>query len=163
MANFRDLDDLFEHQVNHIYDAETQLINALPDLEGYASDRELMNLFSEHLKETENQKQRLEEVADILDIELAAERCEAIYGLMDEIRTLFGNYADADVNDAGLITYAQRIEHYEISVYGTLVDFAKTLDYGEIPNTFRNSRDEEKQADKKLNELAGKINSQARG
>lgn len=163
MANFRDLDDLFEHQIQHIYDAETQLINALPDLEGFASDRELMDIFLRHLKETENQKQRLEEIADTLDIDLSGERCEAIYGLIDEIRTLFNDYAGADVNDAGLITYAQRIERYEISVYGTLVDFAKTLDHGEISNTFRNSRDEEKQTDKRLNELAGKINNQARG
>lgn len=163
MANFRDLDDLFEHQLQHMFDAETQLISALPDLEGLASDRELMGVFSEHLKETENQKQRLVEIADTLDIELAGERCEAIYGLVDEIRTLFGDYADADVNDAALISYVQRIEHYEIAVYGTLIDFAKTLDHGELSNTLRNSRDEEKQADKRLNEIAGKINSQARG
>lgn len=164
MANFRNLEDLFEYQLNEIYDAETQLLNALPDMEGFASERELKDTFSEHLKDTQNQKERLEEIADTLDIDLSGERCEAIYSLIDEIRTLYSDYADSDVNDAGLISYAQRIEHYEIAGYGTLINFAKTLDHGELSNTLRNSRDEESKTDKRLNELAvNDINGRARG
>ena len=129
MDTLNNLDDLFHHQLKDLYSAETQLIDALPQLRDEAASQELQEAFREHLEETQEHKQRLTDIAKTIDIELTGETCEAMKGLVKEAKSFVNEDADALVRDAGIIADAQRIEHYEISAYGTALQFAKALNH----------------------------------
>ncbi len=156
------LEELFEHQLKDLYSAEKQLIEALPKMKSNANDSELRDAFASHLEETKDHKKRLEEICEELDIDPDGEKCKAMEGLIKEAESFIGEADDDDVMDAGLIAEAQRVEHYEISGYGTAVRYAKELGHGDIADKLQETLEEEYAADDKLDELAeGRLNEEA--
>ena len=157
------LQDLFEHQLKDLYSAESQLVKALPKMAETASDSKLKKAFEDHLKETENHITRLEEVCKELDIKPTGEKCKAMEGLIKEAESFIKEDADKEVKDAGLIAEAQRVEHYEISGYGTAVRYAKELGHDKIAEKLYKTLEEEYSADEKLNKMAeGRLNKKAK-
>lgn len=156
------LKDLFEHQLKDLYSAETQLIEALPKMIESATDDKLKKSFESHLLETKNQKKRLTEICDDLGISPSGEQCKAMAGLIAEADSFIKKDTDEDVKNVGLIAEAQRIEHYEISGYGTAVRYAKELGYDAIADKLRKTLDEEYNCNEKLNEMAeNRLNQKA--
>ena len=121
----KNLEDLFIYEIKDLYSAEKQLISALPRMAKQAEDEELKAAFETHLEETRKQKEKLEKVFELLEIKPAAKKCEAMAGLIEEGKELLDEDATPETKDAGLIACAQKIEHYEISGYGTAAHFAE--------------------------------------
>ena len=158
----KNLNELFEHQLKDLYSAETQLIEALPKMASNANDSKLKDAFKSHLEETKGQKKRLEEICGELDIDPEGEKCKAMEGLIKEAESFIEEAGDDDVMDAGLIAEAQRVEHYEISGYGTAVRYAKELGHDDIADKLQETLDEEYDADQTLDDLAeGRLNKEA--
>lgn len=155
MAKIKDLKELFHHQLKDVYNAESQLVKALPKMQKKASNEDLRKAFSEHLEETKEHKKRLEKIGKTIGLDdLSGETCEAMQGLIEEANSFIKENSDSEVKDAGIIADAQRIEHYEISAYGTLAHYAKTLNEKDVANMLQQTLDEETAADKKLNDIA---------
>jgi ferritin-like metal-binding protein YciE len=150
----KNLKDLFEHQLKDLYSAETQLVDALPKLQKNANDDKLKKAFENHLKETEGHAKRLEEICDKLGIKPTGETCKAMQGLVKEAESFLKEDTEEDVQDAGLIAEAQRVEHYEISGYGTAVRYAKELGHDDIAAKLQKTLDEEYKADNLLTDMA---------
>lgn len=148
------LDDLFEMQLKDLYSAETQLVKALPMMAEKAKDGRLRAGFEKHLHETEKQVERLERIGTELDLKLSGHTCKAMAGLIAEGQETMSERATAEVMDAALIAASQRIEHYEISGYGTAAHFAERLGHSQAATLLRQTLDEEQATDTKLNELA---------
>lgn len=162
MSTLNTLEDLFHHQLKDLYSAETQLIEALPQLRDQASSQDLKEAFGDHLEETKEHKQRLTDIAKTLDIELSGETCEAMKGLIKEAKSFISEDAEPMVQDAGIIADAQRVEHYEISAYGTALQFARALGHAVAIDKLQQTLNEEKDADQHLNTIAeNNINKQA--
>ncbi len=156
------LEDLFEHQLKDLYSAESQLVDALPKMVEKASDSGLKQVFENHLKETQNQKSRLESICRELNISPKGETCKAMEGLIAEVKNFISAADDKEVMDAGLIAEAQRVEHYEISGYGTAVRYAKELGHREIAESLQTTLNEEYDADNALDKLAeNRLNKKA--
>lgn len=159
----KNLKDLFEHQLKDLYSAETQLIEALPKLQKRAKDDKLKDAFKAHLEETKEHKKRLKEICDELGIKPTGEECEAMKGLIKEAEGFMKEKLDTDVIDAGVIAEAQRVEHYEISGYGTAVRFAKELGHDKIARKLQETLDEEYKTDDLLTEMAeSRLNKKAK-
>ena len=158
----KNLKDLFEHELKDLYSAEKQMVEALPKMVQAASDKRLQEAFSAHLEETKTQLNRIKEICDELDVNPGNTKCDAMEGLIEECDGMIKEDAVSDVKDAGLIACAQRVEHYEISGYGTAVRFAKELGYTSIAKKLQTTLDEEYDADNKLDKLAeGRLNKKA--
>ena len=158
----KNLEELFEHQLKDLYSAESQLIKALPKMQKAAHDDKLKKAFEGHLEETREHKKRLEEICKELGIKPTGETCKAMQGLIKESEEFLKEDASEEVRDAGIIADAQRVEHYEISGYGTLVRYAKQLGHKAIANKLQKTLDEEYDADNKLDKLAeGQLNAKA--
>ncbi len=156
------LEDLFEHQLKDLYSAESQLIEALPKMAKNATDKKLKKAFENHLEETKEQKSRLENICRTLNITPSGETCKAMKGLITEAESFIDEAEDDEIMDAGLIAEAQRVEHYEISGYGTAVRYAKELGHRDVAKTLQETLDEEYDADNALDELAeGRLNRKA--
>lgn len=121
-----------------------------------ATDSELKEAFEGHLEETKGHKKRLEEICDSLNISATGETCQAMKGLIKETEGFMDEADDDEVMDAGLIAEAQRVEHYEISGYGTAVRYAKELGHNDIAAKLQKTLNEEYNADNKLDEIAEK-------
>ena len=159
----KNLEELFEHQLKDLYSAEDQLTKALPKMAKKAKDEKLKKAIEDHLEETKEQKNRLEEICEELDIDPKGETCKAMEGLIKEAEDFMDEVDDDDVLNAGMIAEAQRVEHYEISGYGTAVRYAKELGHKDIANKLQKTLDEEYNADKKLNDLAeNRLNAKAK-
>ena len=150
----RTLNDLFVDMIKDLYSAESQLVKALPKMAKKSTNPELKKGFEQHLQETINQKERLEKIAEMLDISPKGKKCAAMEGLIEEAEEIISEIADPQVLDAGLIAAAQKVEHYEIASYGTVATFAKILGNSEIENLLRETEKEEKGADEKLGKVA---------
>ncbi|MAB56543.1 MAG: hypothetical protein CL524_03230 [Aequorivita sp.] len=150
----KNLEELFEHQLKDLYSAEDQLTKALPKMVKNAHNSKLKKAFEDHLEETKEHKARLEEICDELDIDPKGETCKAMKGLIKEAEDFLDEVKDPEVKDAGMIAEAQRVEHYEISGYGTAVRYAKELGHDSIAKKLQKTLDEEYQADETLNDLA---------
>lgn len=162
MSKLKSLDDLFEHEVKDLYSAEKQLLEALPKMMESASDAQLKKVFESHLKETKAQKERLEKIFELCEITPGGKKCAAMEGLIEEGESMIDEKATSEVKDAGLIASAQRIEHYEISGYGTAHHFAERLGKTEAAKLLAQTLQEEQKADTLLNNLAkGSINQKA--
>ncbi|WP_426492748.1 ferritin-like domain-containing protein [Hymenobacter sp. 102] len=148
------LDDLLTVQLKDLYSAEKQLIKALPLMADKAHDERLQAGFRKHLRETEEQLRRLEQIGEFLNLSLGGHTCKAMAGLIAEGQETMSERATAEVMDAALIAAAQRIEHYEISGYGTATHFASRLGHVEVADMLRQSLAEEQLTDTKLNNLA---------
>lgn len=150
------LDDLFEMQLKDLYSAENQLVDALPLMAEKAKDGRLRAGFTKHLHETEKQIERLAKIGDALnlDLDLDGHTCKAMKGLIAEGQETMSERATDEVMDAALIAAAQRIEHYEISGYGTAAHYAQRLGHADAAELLRKTLDEEQLTDTKLNDLA---------
>lgn len=159
----KNLEDLFEHQLQDLYSAEDQLTKALPKMAENATDAKLKKAFEDHLKETKEHKKRLGEICKELEIDPGKETCKAMKGLIKEAEDFIKEVKNKDVMNAGLIAEAQRVEHYEISGYGTAVRYAKELGHTEIAKKLQKTLDEEYNADQLLDDLAEKrLNEKAK-
>lgn len=149
------LKELFLEELKDIYWAEKHLTKALPKMAKAATSQELNNAFQQHLTQTEGQIARVEEVFEILGQPARAKKCEAMEGLVKEAQGLLEELPKGTmVRDAGLIIAAQKVEHYEIAAYGSLVQLAKTMGENEIAEILNQTLEEEKQTDQLLTELA---------
>jgi ferritin-like metal-binding protein YciE len=148
------LDDLFEMQLKDLYSAENQLVKALPLMAEKAKDARLQAGFNRHLHETEKQVERLEKIGKAMGIDLEGHTYKAMAGLIAEGQETMSERATEEVMDAALIAAAQRIEHYEISGYGTAAHFAERLGNTQAADLLRQTLDEEQLTDTKLNDLA---------
>ena len=149
------LKELFLEELKDIYWAEKHLTKALPKMAKAATSQELSNAFQQHLTQTEGQIGRVEEVFEILGQTARAKKCEAMEGLVKEAQGLLEELPKGTmVRDAGLIIAAQKVEHYEIAAYGSLVQLAKTMGENEIADILAQTLEEEKQTDLLLTELA---------
>ena len=158
----KNLEELFEHQLQDLYSAEDQLIDALPKMAEKAEDEKLKKAFEDHLEETKQHKQRLEDISKQLGIKPDKEKCKAMKGLVKEAESFLKEVKDTDVKNAGMIAEAQRVEHYEISGYGTAVRYAKELGHNDIADTLQKTLDEEYHANDLLNKLAeNRLNAKA--
>ena len=156
------MDDLFQHTLQDIYYAEHQIQKALPDMVEKASDPELKRGFKKHLAETKQQIKRLDQAFKKMKLEPSGHKCPAIDGIISEANDIAGDVEDKMVLNAALIGAAQAVEHYEITRYGTLVTWAKTLGRNDVAKLLAANLKEEKATDLKLTGLAKKkINRKA--
>jgi ferritin-like metal-binding protein YciE len=151
---FNDFKELFIHELKDIYSAESMLIDALPEVANACTNEKLQQAIEDHHRETVQQKQRLDEIADILDVDLSGETCDAMKGLITESEEMIKSETEGHIKDAGIIAGAQRVEHYEIAAYGTVCAFAKDLGFDEVADLLETTLNEEKEADSKLNDIA---------
>ena len=158
------LNDLFLHELKDIYDAEHQLVAALPKLANAAKDPELVEAFQNHLEQTREHVTRLETVFQELGEEPERVTCRGMKGLLDEGERLLREDAGDEVRDAALIGAAQRVEHYEIAAYGTLRVWALTAGLDRAVEQLEATLAEENAADKTLTGIAeGGVNAEAEG
>jgi ferritin-like metal-binding protein YciE len=156
------MDDLFVHTLRDIYYAEKQIAKNLPKMIEKATDADLKKGFETHLVETEGHIERVEEVFRLHGVEAKGVNCPAIDGILKEADEIVGEVEDKRVLDAALIAAAQAVEHYEMTRYGTLVEWAKDLGRSDCAAVLQKNLDEEKATDKKLTDLAQRrINLQA--
>lgn len=148
------LQDLLVETLRDTYNAEKQLVKALPRLAKAANSEDLKAAFTEHLEVTKNQVTRLEEVFKELDVPVRGKHCVAMEGLIEEGKELMDEDHDPEVLDAGLIAAAQKVEHYEIAAYGTCRTWAEMLGFNRAADLLQESLDEEAEADEKLTQLA---------
>lgn len=153
---------LFEDELKDIYWAEKALVKALPKMAKKATSEELVEAIESHLQETEMQVQKVEDVFESIGKKPMAKKCEAMDGLIKEAEEIMKESEDGAMRDAGIISAAQKVEHYEIATYGTLRTFAQTLGLDEAANILQEILEEEKGADEKLTQIAeSTINVQA--
>ncbi len=162
MAEQQTLHDAFIDELRDAYDAEKQLTKALPKMARAATSTALRAAFENHLRETQGQVARLEQVFAGLGEKVRGKHCDGIAGIIEEARSVMEEDFDDTAMDACLIAGAQRAEHYEMAAYGALVAWARTMGHDEAAGLLQQTLDEEKAADEKLNALAeGGINQEA--
>jgi ferritin-like metal-binding protein YciE len=153
------LRELFEDQLKDIYWAEKALTKAIPKNIDNCTTKELVDALTEHLEITNKQVTRLEQVFETLGVKAEAKKCEAMEGLIKEAEEIISETKEGPVRDAGIISATQKVEHYEIASYGTLVSFANILGENEVASMLEETLNEEKEADAILTDLAeSKIN-----
>lgn len=148
------LQELYLEQLQDVYDAEKQLLKALPKMAKTASNEELKAAFEQHLEQTEEQISRLETIFEELGEKPKGKKCKAMQGLIEEGKEMMEEDASEDVMDAGLICAAQKVEHYEIATYGCLRTYAEMLGFDDQADLLQETLDEEKDTDENLTELA---------
>jgi len=149
------LRDLYVHELKDIYSAEKQILKALPKMIQKASEEELKNALEDHRQVTEQQVGRLEEIFSKLDESTTfRQKCKGMEGLLEEGSDLLEEDAPEQILDAGIIGAAQRVEHYEIAAYGTVIAFARLLGEDRAVRLLEETLNEEKEADEKLTEIA---------
>lgn len=152
------LNDLFIEQLRDLYDAENQLVKALPKMAEGATSDELREGIEEHLEQTKGHVERIEQIFESLGGKAKAKKCKGMEGVIKEGSEALDEDMDADVKDAAIIAAAQRVEHYEIAGYGTARTFANLLGEREAASLLEQTLQEEKDTDAKLTELAEGIN-----
>jgi len=153
---------LFEDELKDIFWAEKALTRAIPKMIKHATSSDLVEALTSHLDETKNHVMRLEEVFVSIDKKPVAKKCEAMAGLIEEAQSIMESCETGAMCDAGIISAAQKIEHYEIASYGTLRQFSDTLGLTEAEALLKTTLVEEKSADEKLSKVARKaINIEA--
>lgn len=164
MATTKTLDDLFLDTLKDIYFAEKQILKALPKMARAAQSEEGKTGFLQHRDETQGQIERLEQVFDILGKSARGKTCEAIQGILAEGEEIIEEFKGSPALDAGLISSAQAVEHYEIARYGTLIAWAKQLGLKEAVPLLEATLAEEEATDQKLTQLAeAQANASAKG
>ena len=150
----KDLKALFLHQLKDTYFAENAILKALPQMAEAAESEELRGAFAVHLKETEGQVRRLEQIFEMVGAKPEGIPCKAIQGIIEEGQEVLQEFEDGEALDAGLIAAAQAVEHYEIARYGTLLAWAKQLGLSEAQGLIEETLVEEENTDQVLSELA---------
>jgi ferritin-like metal-binding protein YciE len=146
--------ELFEDELKDIYWAEKALTKALPKMAKNATSPELVEAIENHLAETEEQIAKVEQVFELIDKKAVAKKCEAMAGLIKESEEIMKDTEKGPQRDAGIISAAQKVEHYEIASYGTLRTFAQTLGLEEAAAILEEILEEEKNADNTLTDIA---------
>jgi len=149
------------NELKDLYSAEKQITHALPKMAKAATTEELRTAFETHLKETQGQIKRLDRAFEILGKPATGKTCVAMKGLLEEGSETMEETAEGEVRDAAMIGAAQRVEHYEIAAYGTVRTMADLLGQKEIAQLLQETLDEEGSTDKKLTQIAAKVNRQA--
>jgi ferritin-like metal-binding protein YciE len=158
----KSLHDLFVDQLKDIYNAENQLVKALPKVAKTATNPQLKRAVEDHLEQTRGHVERLEQVFQKLDTKARGKTCQAMEGLIEEAKELMAEKPEAAVLDAGLIARAQKVEHYEIACYSTLRTWARQLGLTESERLLEQTLQEEKADDRKLTEIGeSAVNLQA--
>jgi ferritin-like metal-binding protein YciE len=153
-AKDKKLNDLFLDTLKDIYFAEKQILKALPKMAKAAQSDKLRAAFEKHHDETEGQIERLEKVFELIDKPARGKTCEAIQGILDEGKEIMDEYKGTEALDAGLVSAAQAVEHYEIARYGTLKQWAQQLGMQDAVRLFDQTLQEEKKTDVALTSLA---------
>ncbi len=151
---FESLHDLFVAQIRDLYDAENQIIKALPKLAKEAGSPQVKQAFEKHLQQTKAQVTRLEEIFDDMGMSPSGKKCAGIRGIIDEGDEVAGQIDDASVKDAALICAAQKVEHYEMAAYGCACAFATQLGEDRARDLLAQTLEEEKMTDKELTGIA---------
>ena len=151
------LQDLYVDEIRDLYNAENQLLKALPKMAKAASHPDLQAAFEEHLEQTKVQVTRLEEICEGLGISPKGKKCKAMEGLVEEGSEFIEASGEPAVKDAALIAAAQKVEHYEMAGYGCARTFAELLGHSEAAELLQTTLDEEGDTDKKLTDLAESI------
>lgn len=162
MAEEKTLDDLFLDTLKDIYYAEKQIVKALPKMAKAATSPQLKAGFEQHLEETEGHIERLEQVFELLGKPARGKTCDAILGILEEGKSIMDEYKGTVALDAGLVSSAQAVEHYEIARYGTLKTWAQQLGMKEAVSLLDATLKEEEATDKRLSQVAvGDVNRKA--
>ena|SRR5947207_2824470 len=148
------LEQLLEEELRDIYDAEKQLVKALPKMAKAASSEELREAFTEHLAQTKGHVQRLEQAFELLGTAAKGKPCAGMKGLIEEGQETIDQDATDELADSALIGAAQRVEHYEIAAYGTARTYAERIGNDEVAELLQQTLTEEKEADQKLTEIS---------
>ena len=151
------LHDLYVEELRDLYNAENQLLKALPRMAKAASDETLRAAFVEHLEVTRGQVARLDRIFKKLGARPTGKKCVAMEGLIEEGKELMAEDAEPAVLDAALIAAAQKVEHYEIAGYGTVRTYARMLGYEEAADLLQETLDEEGETDQRLTDLAESV------
>ena len=154
---FNTLHDLFISELKDLYSAEKQIVRALPKMAKAASSSELQDAFQEHLKQSKGHIDRLDEIFDMLQVSSRNKKCKGIEGIIEEGEELISKgktNSNPDALDAGIVAAAQKVEHYEIATYGSLVAFAHHLGETEVAGLLEETLEEEKEADEQLTDIA---------
>ncbi|WP_024277957.1 ferritin-like domain-containing protein [Xanthobacter sp. 126] len=154
MAQAKSLHDLFSETLKDIYYAEKQILRALPKMAKSAQSEELKTAFLTHQEQTEGQIERLEQVFEMMGKAARGKHCPAIVGIVDEGKEIMEDFAGTDALDAGLLSAAQAVEHYEIARYGTLKTWAAQLGLADAVPLLEATLKEEKETDQLLTRLA---------
>jgi ferritin-like metal-binding protein YciE len=157
------LEQLLQESIKDLYDAEKQLVKALPKLAKAASSPELKAAFTEHLEQTKGHQSRLEQVFEHLGMKPKSKPCAAMKGLIEEGQEQIGEDAEGPIKDLMLITAAQKVEHYEISGYGTVRTLAEAIGNQDVVDLLQQTEDEETEADQTLTEIAATLIEEANG
>jgi ferritin-like metal-binding protein YciE len=155
------LEDLLLHEIKDLYHAEKQLVKALPKVAAKASSRELRQAIEDHLRETEGQVERLEQVFELLGQEPKAVKCKGMQGILEEGEEARDMKGAPDPLDAAIIMSAQKVEHYEMAGYGSAATWAGMLDRQDVKQLLGQTLQEEEKTDRKLTELAKQVNERA--
>jgi ferritin-like metal-binding protein YciE len=155
-----DLHELFLAELADVYNAEQQLVKALPKMAKAAESDELREALESHLEETEEQARRLEQVAEGLDESIRRKTCAAMKGLIEEANDLMKEQKNSSALDAAIIAAGQKVEHYEIASYGTLIAWARQMGHDDAVSLLEETLEEEKQADEKLTSVAESVANQ---
>ena len=154
MPKLTSLEDLLVHELQDIYNAEGQILKALPRMIKAASHPELKSAFEEHRLQTEGQVERLEQAFKLLGIPAKGKKCDGMAGLLEEGKKTMAEDAEPSVLDAALIAAAQKVEHYEIAAYGCVCTYAEILGHDDVHDLLGQTLDEEEETDQKLTALA---------
>jgi len=155
------LQELYVEQLQDLYDAEHQIIKALPKMIAEVTSPDLKDALTEHLEVTKTQASRLEQIFESSGEKAKAEKCKGMQGVIQEGSDLIREIKDENVRDAAIIASAQRVEHYEMAGYGTARNYANLLGDENAAQLLQETLDEEKEADAKLTALAEDINVSA--
>jgi ferritin-like metal-binding protein YciE len=161
MASPSSLQELYVEQLRDLYDAEHQIIKALPEMIEMSRSEELKEALNDHLEVTKKQAERLEQIFEDMDEEPKGERCKGMQGVLAEGKDLVGKIEGEKLRDAAIIASAQRVEHYEMAGYGTARTYATMLGEDEAADLLEETLGEEKDADQTLTDLASEINREA--
>jgi ferritin-like metal-binding protein YciE len=157
------LDDLFVEEMQDLYSAENQLVQALPKIAKAASSSELRRAFEAHLEQTKGHVRRIEEIFSNVEGSPKGKKCVGMEGLLKEGKEFLDDEIQDEVRDAALISAAQRVEHYEIAGYGSARTHAQELGYSQAVMLLQQTLDEEKEADRKLTQIAeARVNEYAK-
>lgn len=155
-----ELNELFIDELKDLYNAENQLVKALPKMAKAATSPDLVSGFEEHLEQTKGHVERLESIFKSLGEDPKGKTCKGMEGLIEEGSEAIEEY-EGPVRDAALIGAAQRVEHYEIAAYGTVIALAQQLGEEEHVDALEQTLEEEKETDAKLTEVSESVNSEA--
>lgn len=152
--SMKTIQELMEHTIQDLYSAENQIIDALPDLIDRVQSDQLRQALQMHREQTQQQVQRLEQIAQQMGIDPDGETCMAMQGLVEEAQDLLSQLEEGPVADAAIIGAAQKVEHYEIAAYGTARTLAQQAGQDQIADLLQQTLEEEKQTDEKLTSIA---------